>query len=93
MSHHTDIPISLTLSEDSDLCICALYKFMLTPEQDSCLLSFCNIGYQTIKILFKFMKMTDIDLLDIKKTLKILHENILTCLTNINQCLTNIFKI
>ena len=39
------------------------------------------------------MKMTDIDLLDIKKTLKILHENILTCLININQCLTNIFKI
>ena len=39
------------------------------------------------------MKMTDIDLLDIKKTLKILHKNILTCLTNINGCLTNIFKI
>ena len=37
--YHTDIPISLTLIEDSDPLTCALYKFMLNHAQDSYLLS------------------------------------------------------
>ena len=37
--YHTDIPVSLTLIEDSDPFTCALYKFMLNHAQDSYLLS------------------------------------------------------
>ena len=35
----TDIQVSLTLFEDRNPLICALYKFMLTHAQDSYLLS------------------------------------------------------